>query len=73
MTEKVDNEGQDDGYKRSDERLTFCKAATHSVIFSTVVVLIAIGHSIYHIISAMWLAHETEPTSLAAFGLAAIT
>ena len=42
-------------------------------MFSTVVVLIAIGHSLYHIISAMWLAHESEPTSLAAFGLAAIT
>ena len=42
-------------------------------MFSTVVVLIAVGHSVYHIISAMWLAHESEPTSLAAFGLAAIT
>ena len=73
MTEKVDQEGQDDGYKNAEEKLKFGKAFKQLFGFSIVVILISIGHALYHITAAMWLGSEDEPLHLAAFGLGALT
>ena len=73
MTEKVDQEGQDDGYRRAEEKLTFGKAFKQLFGLSIVIILISIGHALYHIMAAMWLGSEAEPLHLASFGLAALT
>ena len=73
MTEKVDPEGQDDGYKNAEPKLTFGKAFKQIFGISLVITLISIGHAIYHIVAAIWLGSEDDPLHLAAFGLAALT